>query len=315
MQLEQNIPVSITILTYNRAEVLNNLLISLKAISYSNLEIIIIDNHSEDNTGKIVAEKYPEYVYMRTDRNIGVGARNIGLRRAQGDIIICLDDDVFGIDDSAIINLLEKFKSDPRIGAINFKVLDSYTGELCNWIHHCKKEDYHDKFFKTYEITEGAVAFKKKALESAGFYPEYFFISHEGLDLAIRLINKGYDVVYTGDVAVRHCHSKLGRKSWYSYYYNTRNQFWVAARNLPLFYALKYLLRGQISTLVYSIRDGFFKYWMKAVKDGILGLPQALADRKVVTEEARNVIIEIDKMRPSLLYMLKERVFRKEMRL
>jgi GT2 family glycosyltransferase len=315
MQSDQNIPVSIAVLTYNRAQVLDTLLTSLKTISYSNLEIIVVDNHSEDGTEKLMNEKYPGFVYLRTDRNIGVGARNIGLKRARGDIVICLDDDVFGIDDAAIMNILEKFRIDPRIGASNFKVLDFYTGRLTNWIHHCRKEDYSDGFFKTYEITEGAVAFRKEALERAGFYPEYFFISHEGPDLAFRLINEGYDVVYSGDVSVRHCHSDLGRKSWYSYYFNTRNQYWLAARNFPISYALKYLFRGQVSTLIYSIRDGFFKYWIKAVKDGLLGLPRALDDRKIVTKSTRSVIKEIDKMRPSLFYMVKERVFHKGMRL
>jgi len=308
-------PVSIVILTFNRSELLDSLLTSLQEISYRELEVIVVDNHSEDDTEKIVTDKHPGYVFIKTDQNIGVGARNVGLQRARGDIVICLDDDVFGIDDRAIAILVEKFNHDPQIGAINFKVLDFSTGEICNWIHHCKKEEYSDRFFKTYEITEGAVAFQKKALVAAGFYPEYFFISHEGPDLAFRLMDKGFDVVYMGDVAVRHRHSNLGRKSWFSYYYNTRNQFWLAARNFPLLYALKYLFRGQLSTLIYSIRDGFFTYWLKAVKDGILGLPRALADRKVVSECTKNVIREIDDMKPSLCYMLKERMFRKGMRL
>lgn len=313
--MEHNIPISIVILTYNRSAILDILLDSLQGIQYKNLECIVVDNHSEDETEKIVTEKYPKCVYIKSEKNIGVGARNIGLKQAQGDIVICLDDDVFGIDDEAIAKVVYMFNNNPQIGAINFKVIDYLRGKQCNWIHHCRMEEYANTIFRTYEITEGAVAFSKQALRSTGFYPEYFFISHEGLDLALRLTDKGYDVMYTGDIAVKHSHSNLGRKSWMSYYYNTRNQYWIAARNLPFFYALKYLFVGQISTLIYSVRDGFFKYWFKAVVDGMRGLPRALADRRVVSKDTKNVIDEIDAMRPSIFYMIKERVFKRGMRL
>jgi len=274
-----------------------------------------VDNHSEDETERTVNDRHSECIYIRVEKNIGVGARNIGLKQARGDIIICLDDDVFGIDDSAVSKVIDIFSNNEKIGACNFKILDFYTGEQCNWIHHCEQKKYSSECFNTYEITEGAVAFRKKALVEAGFYPEYFFISHEGPDLAFRLINKGYDVIYTGDVVVRHCHSDIGRLSWLNYYYDTRNQYWLAVRNFPLLYALRYLIRGQISTLVYSIRDGFFRYWLKAVIDGLSGLPRAFADRKVVSKDARNVILTIDGMRPSLFHMIKNRVFKKDMRL
>lgn len=306
--------VSIVILTHNRAELLDKLLSSFQGINENLLECIVVDNHSEDNTQEIVREKHPECVLLETDSNIGVGARNLGLREANGEIIICLDDDVFGIDAIAIKTISDFFNKEPSLGALNFKVIDYYSNIQCNWIHHCKMEEFSELTFRTYEITEGAVAFRKEALTISGYYPENFFISHEGFDLALRLIDNGFDVMYTSDIIVKHCHSNLGRKSWFRYYYDTRNQYWVAARNLPFFYALKYLLRGQISTLVYSIRDGFFKYWLKAVVDGIVGLSDVLSERKIVSERTRNVINEIDNYRPSLFYMIKKRLFRNEMR-
>jgi len=313
--LDKNTKISIVILTYNRCGLLDSLLTSIKEIKYASLECIVVDNHSIDTTKEMVAEKHQEIKFISTERNIGVGARNIGIERASGDIIICLDDDVFGINDQSIYKIIDKFKQYPTLGSLNFKIIDSDTGEQCNWVHHCERDKYSDKDIKTYEITEGAVAFKKDSLRKAGLYPNYFFISHEGPDLALRLIDNGYDVMYCGDIVVKHCHSNLGHKTWLNYYYDTRNQYWLAARNLPLVYAIKYLLRGQISTLVYSIRDGFFKYWIKAVVDGVMGLPRAFCDRKVVSRDTQNVIKAIDEMRPSIVYMIKERVFARGMRL
>ena len=124
-------------------------------------------------------------------------------------------------------------------------------GRTCNWVHHCKEEEYYDREFLTYEITEGAVAFRKKALNCSGYYPENFFLSHEGPDLAFRIFENGYRVIYWGDIRVEHLFSEEGRKPWRNYYYDTRNQFWLAARHFPFDYAVVYLGRGLGSMLVY----------------------------------------------------------------
>ena len=313
--MNNTIAVTIAILTYNRGEILDHLLKSLSSITYNPLEIIVVDNHSQDGTERIVRHGYPEYIYIKMDKNIGAAARNRGIERTAGQIIICLDDDVFGIDDNHIKSLIQMFEADSTIGAINFKITDFFSGNLCNWAHHCASEDFHDKTFITYEITEGAVAFRKSALDVAGVYPEYFFLSHEGPDLAFRLMDHGYRVVYSGDIVVRHSHSRRGRKTWTNYYYDTRNALWFAVRNLPFSYMIGYLGRSFFSTLIYAVRDGFLKYWLKAIRDGIARLPLVWNDRKVVKRETMNIIQEIDAMRPPLFYLIKKRLFSKTSRL
>jgi GT2 family glycosyltransferase len=309
------IAVTIAILTYNRAVILDNLLKSLSSLTYKPLEIIVVDNNSQDETEMVVKHRFPRYIYHRMNRNIGAAARNFGIDIANGEIIICLDDDVFGIDDNQIKSVIKKFTADSSIGAINFKITDYFSGNLCNWAHHCVSEDFHDKTFITYEITEGAVAFRKSALNVAGGYPEYFFLSHEGPDLAFRLIDNGYKVIYSGDIVVRHSHSNLGRKTWTNYYYDTRNALWFAIRNLPFGYMLKYLGKSYLSTMIYAVRDGFLKYWLKAIWDGIAGLPLVWRDRKVVKPNTMKAIREIDIMRPHLSYLIKQRLSSKNARL
>jgi len=316
MNIHNSNKVSIVILTYNRKDILNILLESLSKLKYSPLEIIVVDNHSEDGTEKLLSSSYPDIIKIRTKKNIGAAARNIGLDRAEGKVIICLDDDVFSLSDDSIHYIMKMFQNNPQIGAINFKVIDYYSGEICNWIHHRIYEDNHDKTFLSYEITEGAVAFSKTALEHSGKYPEYFFLSYEGTDLAFRIINAGYNVIYTGDIVVRHSHSNLGRKSWTNYYYDTRNALWFAMRNLPVgSFMLRFLIRMYSSTFVYAVRDGFLKYWFIAVRDGLLGLPNVLKDRKVISALTMQTITDIDRFRPPFIYQVGKRLFRKNMRL
>jgi len=307
--------VSIAVLTFNRARRLRELLAALAPLVGPDVELIVVDNHSEDETQDVIRDCGVALTCIRTDSNIGVTARNLGLRRAAGEIIVCLDDDVFGIDGAALETIVRAFRADARLAAVNFKVLDPWTGGLCNWVHHCEEERFADATFDTYEITEGAVAFRRAALAEAGWYPETFFLSHEGPDLAFRLLDRGYKVVYRGDIAVQHWHDSSGRKSWMTYYYDTRNQYWLAARNLPAGYALRYLVRGQLSTCVYALRDGHLLHWLRAVRDGVAGLGDVWGDRRTVRATTLAAIRQMDARRPSLAYMARKRLFRRDMRL
>jgi GT2 family glycosyltransferase len=307
--------VSIVVLTFNRADMLGRLLPTLARLQGPDTELIVVDNHSEDSTPDVVRASAPGCVYLRTEVNLGVGARNRGLERAAAPVIICLDDDVFGIDERAIATIRSAFDSDPRLGAINFKVLDPYTGSVCNWVHHCRVEEFADRRFDTYEITEGAVAFRKAALDAAGYYPDYFFLSHEGPDLAFRMMDAGYVVEYRGTIAVEHWHAQAGRRPGMCHYYDTRNQYWLAARNFPLSYAFRYLARGQVSTFVYAVRDGYLGQWARAVGDGLAGTGTAWRHRRRLSTRTMRLIRQIDARRAPLLYMARRRLFQKDMRL
>ena len=63
--------VTISVITYNRKEILGNLLDSLKTIEYRPLEIIIVDNNSGDGTGDMVRMRHPDVHYLRTPENLG----------------------------------------------------------------------------------------------------------------------------------------------------------------------------------------------------------------------------------------------------
>jgi GT2 family glycosyltransferase len=307
--------ISISVLTYNRRPVLELLLTSLRRIRYSPLEILVVDNCSEDGTQEMIADRFSDIKYIKSEKNVGACARNLGMRAAGGEVIVTLDDDIVGIGASELSVLEKLFRERTRLGAVNFKVTDYFTRSVCNWVHHRAVEENVEREFPTYEITEGAVAFRKEAVEKAGYYAENFFLSHEGPDLALRLINCGYEVIYSNKIGVRHRHSNLGRGLWMNYYYDTRNQFWLAARNLPACYASLYLFRGLSSMLIYSLRDGYLLHWLKAIGDGLKGLSRALDDRNVLSREAMSIIRKIDSNRPGLVYSLRKKLLKRGIRL
>ena len=86
--------VSIVIPTYNARAFLPDALESALAQTYTNCEIIIIDDGSTDGTGDLVAECYGERVRYVFQANGGASdARNHGLRVARGELVQLLDAD------------------------------------------------------------------------------------------------------------------------------------------------------------------------------------------------------------------------------
>lgn len=310
-----NQTVSVVILTYNRGEILVGLLRSLQKLSYKNLEIIVIDNNSEDNTELLVKRQFPEILYDKTNENIGIAARNIGISKATGDIVITLDDDIQIDDNFNVARLIEIFTNRASIGAVCFKILDTDSGEISNWCHHYDKRIFSNIEFITDEITEGAVAFRKSVFSDVGYYPTNFFISHEGHDLLCRMLNLSYITIYSPDVCVSHRTHKSGRTNWRRYYYDTRNQILLVIRNYPICYGIKYLLRGLSAMLIYSLRDGYVKYWAKGVIDGFVNIPNALNDRNPMNKKSITLLKMISKNRPSMIYMFRERLFKNGIRL
>ncbi len=88
--------VSVIIPTYNRADLIQRAINSVRNQTYRNLEILVVDDGSLDNTRSVV-ESIPDsrIRYMRHEKNRGLpaAARNTGIRAARGDFIAFLDDD------------------------------------------------------------------------------------------------------------------------------------------------------------------------------------------------------------------------------
>ena len=287
----------------------------LLGITYKKLEIIVIDNASEISAASVLSDFSDQIKIIRCDKNIGVSARNIGIKQAKGDIVVTLDDDVFGFNDKCIGRLNDSFSLNESLSGINFRIVDDVTEEQVNWIHHRKREDYSQRVFDTYEISEGAVAFRKDILLKTDLYPEYYFISHEGPDLALQIFKKGGSLQYDPNVQVRHAHSPIARTNWRRYYYDPRNQIWLACRHYPLFMATRKLFIGLISMFFYSLRDGYLKYYLKGIFHAIVNVERSLRERQPLNGLALEKYISLESYNAGLFYMIKKRVFSKNVKI
>ncbi len=303
--------VSIVVLTYQRKDAVMTLLAGLAQVDDPGFETIVVDNGSTDGTADAVAAAHPDVVLIPQPENTGVGARNRGIEVARGSIIVTLDDDMLELDTPDLDHLRRRFAETPDLAAVCFKVVWPGTDRVRDWVHRPPPSEA-DARFDTYEITEGAVAWRAEALRHVGPYREDFFISHEGLDLSYRLWDAGWRIEYDGAVTVGHAHADGGRKSWRRYYYDTRNLIWISLLHHPARYAAPYLALGLAAMAVYSLRDGFLLTWLRAIRDGLERAPELLRERRPWRPATLRAILEMDSRRPPLLQLIRKRLGQKD---
>lgn len=93
--------VSVVIATYNYGRFIIDALNGIKNQTYKDIEVIVMDDASEDNTQKLIEnwleryeERFQSFIYIKLPRNCGAGwAYNIGFQVAQGEYIVIHDSD------------------------------------------------------------------------------------------------------------------------------------------------------------------------------------------------------------------------------
>jgi len=114
--MPENELVTICIPTYNRAGMIGKAIESALSQSYKNIEIIVVDNASTDNTASVVASYSDDRLrYVRNDRNLGLfGNCNRCIELASGTYLHILHSDDF-IDPDFTLRCVEFFHDHPTV--------------------------------------------------------------------------------------------------------------------------------------------------------------------------------------------------------
>ena len=117
--------VSVIIVNWNTRELLRACLDSLPWDSERmRIEVIVVDNASEDGSATMVAEQFPQARVLRNRENVGVvRATHQGLRAATGEFLFMLNSDT-EVRPGAIERLVEVLAADERIGAVGPRLLN-----------------------------------------------------------------------------------------------------------------------------------------------------------------------------------------------
>ena len=165
--------------------------------------------------------------------NVGIPeGRNVGARESRGELVFFYDDDAALPTTDVLARLVAEFERDPRVALVQPRGLDpSGTPSPRRWVPRLRTGD-GGRDGDIVVFWEAVCVMRRAAFESVGGWPGHFWYGHEGIDLAFRLVDAGWRLVYRPDVVVNHPATSPARHAVF-YRMNARNRVWVARRNLP----------------------------------------------------------------------------------
>lgn len=299
--------ISVVILNYKRKEALEQCLKSVIAQDYRPREIFVVDNHSEDGAEEMVRMLDSSIRWIGLPRNLGTCAgRNAGLRQARGDLIVTLDNDVLFASGEELTRLVALSERHPDAGVFALQVCDQATGKIRGreWCHPKNILKDGASEFETSFFPEGAVAFRREVLDQTGLYYEPFFIGCEGGDLAIRILDHGFKILYSPSVRVYHLMEPETRTADRPYYYYTRNYTWIAFKNYSLWEGLRYVFPKLLMMGFFASRTGKWRSFLRGFKDGLSGFPMVRKDRQPVGRATITHFGDLERERPGWIARL-----------
>ncbi len=245
--------VSVIIPTFNRRHDLCRCVDSVLMQTSASIEIIVVDDCSEDDTREFLRLNYPDVCLILCDRRYGPShLRNLGLRKAKGEFILFLDSDVVLPRPDIVRRMVEVLSHHRDIGEIGGEIpvyrniMDAAIGKKRDFLgkNHdviSKKTDQANNQMKkcTYLATCNCMVRKDVAFEVGGFDPYYRF-GGEDADFGYSILKRGYSNRVDFMVGVHHHRSTRGRYPDETYRYHfTRVRFNLkhlsTMRNLLIF--------------------------------------------------------------------------------
>lgn len=253
---------TIVITTKNRKEELAVALASA-VIQSAPVEVIVIDDGSDDGTSDMVRARFPEVRLERQEESAGlIVRRNLGARLARAPIIVSIDDDAEFSSVHVVAQALLSF-ADDRVGAVAIPFKEPHkTGDTL-----FQQPPTPERGWATYSFIGTAHAVRRDLFLSLGGYCEALIHQGEEGDYTVRMIDAGYRVeLGVGDPILHYESPKRDHRRMD--YYGSRNLVLFAWQNVPAAALVPTLLGSTIKALLHTRAWPRLKVRAGALLDG-----------------------------------------------
>jgi len=294
--------VSIIVVNYNGIKYLDpcfNSIAELDTNSFEFVEIIMVDNLSDDGSVDFVKDKYPYIRIIQNNVNSYAKALNWGISESKGDYIAILNNDMT-VEKNWLKGLVDVIKKDRLIGAVQSKILFS-DGKTINSVGVEEVEDFYFRdigfgkpdAFEAYEeeereyITGGSVLLRRECLQSVGPFDEDFIMYMEDMDYSIRCRDKGWKIFFTPKSICYHKYHGTASSDLCDYFCS-RNRFLLIGKHFPQ------RLSQSVKTSHFYLRNEFvslYRSLIQAVKK--LVEYNDTETSKEVLDSLKDVLIEV----------------------
>lgn len=211
--------VSIIVLAGPRARVhLETCLPSIALQAYPNLEVILVDNQTVDDSIDFVRENYPRVQVLSTGRALGFdAANNLAIRQARGDFILLLNDDTELEHDcvgqcmkvmlqsertACVVPKMRLFYTRPFLNSIGNSMYPS--GQACdNFIGYLDVGQF-DGVEQVFSACFGAAVLRRSVVDEIGAMDERYSFYFEDMDWSYRARIRGYEIAAAPHAIVYH---------------------------------------------------------------------------------------------------------------
>lgn len=224
--------ISVIIPTYNRYDLLENCLSSIRAHCSKSIEIIVVDNGSKNISLTTIMS---DCIYLKLKNNLGFAkACNLGAKIAAEDFLLFLNNDTIA-DNDFITPMLEAFTTDVGVvgsmllypdGSIQHSGIDLYkdaNGDLQGL--NLKS---HESSSRPKAVTGACMAVRKKAFVEVGGFDENYWNGNEDVDLCMKMKYNYWSVRYEPKSRLTHLESQSGPERFRMVNHNVAyfNQKW-----------------------------------------------------------------------------------------
>lgn len=280
-----NMPlVSVNILSYKRRDELKNTLQKVYSQNYKSIEVIVVDNASNDGTSEMVTKEFPEVKLMGLNNNVGISGWNEGFKIAQGEYILVLDDDSYP-DQETIQKGIEEFQKNKRLGIVAFEIFNT----------RIKKSETKEFKPRPYLFVGCGALIKKEVLDKVGYYNEEYFIYLHELDYSARCYDYGYEIKYLPSVLVFHNQNINSRgkvnedpfrsRYRYKYYFISYSIFLI--QRFPSSRSLFYLVKWIANRLIISFCYLYFFEFSFSLFHITVNYKKYFSKRSILTEDVQ----------------------------
>jgi GT2 family glycosyltransferase len=247
--------VSVIIINFNGRKFLDQFLPSVMASTYPDMELIVADNASTDDSVDFLQKAYPTVRIIGLTRNHGyAGGYNEALKEVHSDYYVLLNSDV-EVTPGWIEPVIELMEKDPQIGACQPKVLSyhrkdhfEYAGAAGGWMDClgypfargrifdiCERDTgQYDDVQKIFWASGAALFVRAELFHRAQGFETYFFAHMEEIDFCWRLQLLGYHIYVCPVSVVYHIGGgTLPKGNERKVFLNFRNNMIMLAKNLP----------------------------------------------------------------------------------
>ena len=280
--------VSVIIPNYRGEKFIRGCLDSLKEQTFTDFDIIVVDNLSPDDSALIVEKEYPEVKLIKLSDNFGFSrAVNEGIKVSDAPFVILLNNDTKA-DPSFVENLLKTIRSDDRIFSVSAKMLNMSApdridgaGDLycaLGWAFARGKDKSSARYEKRTDIFAscgGAAIYRRKILDEIGWFDEFHFAYLEDVDIGYRARIMGYRNVYEPSAKVLHYGSGTtgSRHNDFKVRLSARNNMYIIMKNMPtlqIIINLPFLILGFGVKALYFIIRGYGRAYLSGIKRGYI---------------------------------------------